>query len=89
MKPNSSITTKISLHTSPNASELTFLIIKKPEYKLKDNNLNKAAILEDILSMRYSMHPLQKENEKNKTLPYKSRCYFKRWSLRTSICYEP
>ena len=24
MKPNSSITTKISLHTSPNASELTF-----------------------------------------------------------------
>ncbi|MGA5661020.1 hypothetical protein ACPCZR_15815 [Bacillus bombysepticus] len=66
MKPNSSITTKISLHTSPNASELTFLIIKKPEYKLKDNNLNKAAILEDILSMRYSMHPLQKENEKIK-----------------------
>ncbi|MGR4027713.1 hypothetical protein K7H05_30900 [Bacillus sp. ZZQ-131] len=66
MKPNSSITTKISLHTSPNANELTFLIIKKPEYKLKDNNLNKAAILEDILSMRYSMHPLQKENEKIK-----------------------
>ncbi|MCC2494315.1 hypothetical protein LKM14_13135 [Bacillus cereus] len=66
MKPNSSITTKISLRTSPNASELTFLIIKKPEYKLKDNNLNKAAILEDILSMRYSMHPLQKENEKIK-----------------------
>ena len=28
MKPNSSMTTKISLHTSPNASELTFLIIK-------------------------------------------------------------
>ena len=26
MKPNSSMTTKISLHTSPNASELTFLI---------------------------------------------------------------
>lgn len=66
MKPNSSITTKISLRTSPNASELTFLIIKKPEYKLKDNNLNKAAILEDILSMRYLMHPLQKENEKIK-----------------------
>ncbi|WP_416808292.1 hypothetical protein [Bacillus thuringiensis] len=66
MKPNSSITTKISLHTSPNANELTFLIIKKPEYKLKDDNLNKAAILEDILSMRYSMHPLQKENEKIK-----------------------
>ncbi|AVR33066.1 MULTISPECIES: hypothetical protein [Bacillus cereus group] len=66
MKPNSSITTKISLRTSPNASELTFLIIKKPEYKLKDNNLNKAAILEVILSMRYSMHPLQKENEKIK-----------------------
>ncbi|MCM3220751.1 hypothetical protein M3644_13210 [Bacillus cereus] len=66
MKPNSSMTTKISLHTSPNASELTFLIIKKPEYKLKDNNLNKAAILEDILSMRYSIHPLQKENKKIK-----------------------
>ncbi|AND08689.1 hypothetical protein P4159_20205 [Bacillus thuringiensis] len=66
MKPNSSITTKISLHTSPNGNELTFLIIKKPEYKLKDNNLNKAAILEDILSMRYSMHPFQKENEKIK-----------------------
>ncbi|MGE7888142.1 hypothetical protein ACQKN7_12315 [Bacillus cereus] len=66
MKPNSSFTTKISLHTSPHASELTFLIIKKPEYKLKDNNLNKAAILEDILSMRYSMNPLQKESEQIK-----------------------
>ncbi|PDZ03170.1 hypothetical protein COE20_20150 [Bacillus cereus] len=66
MKPNSSITTKISLHTSPHASELTFLIIKKPEYKLKDNDLNKAVILEEILSMRYSINPTQKGSEKAK-----------------------
>ncbi|WP_263704774.1 hypothetical protein [Bacillus thuringiensis] len=63
MKPNSSITTKISLHTSPNASELTFLIIKKPEYKLKDNDLNKAVILEEILSMRYAINPTQEGSE--------------------------
>nr|EEK66628.1 hypothetical protein bcere0006_31040 [Bacillus wiedmannii] len=66
MKPNSSITTRISLHTSPNASELTFLIIKKPEYKLKDNDLNKAVILEEILSMRYSINPPQEGSKKIK-----------------------
>ncbi|HDR8181012.1 TPA: hypothetical protein QC116_000343 [Bacillus thuringiensis] len=66
MKPNSSITTRITLHTSPNASELTFLIIKKPEYKLKDNDLNKAAILEEILSMRYSINSPQEGSKKIK-----------------------
>ncbi|WP_342715032.1 hypothetical protein AAG068_16525 [Bacillus paramycoides] len=66
MKPNSSITTKISLHPSPNASELTFLIIKKPEYKLKNNDLNKAVILEEILSMRYSINPTQEGSENTK-----------------------
>ncbi|HDR4723421.1 hypothetical protein J0835_15800 [Bacillus cereus group sp. Sample62] len=66
MKPNSSITTRITLHTSPNASELTFLIIKKPEYKLKDNDLNKAVILEEILSMRYSINSSQERSKKIK-----------------------
>ncbi|HDR7447822.1 MULTISPECIES: hypothetical protein [Bacillus] len=69
MKPNNSITTKISLHTSPNASELAFLIIKKPEYKLKDNDLHKASILEEILSMRYSIHHPHKESETLKFTP--------------------
>lgn len=69
MKPNSSITTKISLHTSPNASELVFLIIKKPEYKLKDNDLHKASKLEEILSMRYSIHHPHKESETLNSTP--------------------
>ncbi|MED2186014.1 hypothetical protein [Bacillus wiedmannii] len=67
MKPNSSIKTKISLDISPNAKELTFLIVKKPEYKLKDNDLNKAAILEEVLSMRYPVNSNHKEEEKTKT----------------------
>ncbi|MEF7658090.1 hypothetical protein [Bacillus thuringiensis] len=69
MKPNSSIDTKISLDVSPNAKELTFLIIKKPEYKLKDNDLNKAAILEEVLSMRYPVNSNHKEEEKTKSIP--------------------
>ncbi|WP_002146604.1 hypothetical protein [Bacillus cereus] len=77
MKPNSSITTKISLHISPNASELTFLIIKKPEYKLKDNDLNKAAILEEILSMRYSINTYQKGNETIKSTPVQPKTVLK------------
>ncbi|HDX9627230.1 TPA: hypothetical protein ROY30_000861 [Bacillus cereus] len=77
MQPNSSITTKISLPTSPNASELAFLIIKNPEYKLKDNDLNKAAILEEILSMRYSINPSQEESEKIKFTPIDSNTILK------------
>ncbi|MGE6347774.1 hypothetical protein ACQKIY_01920 [Bacillus mycoides] len=77
MKPNSSITTKIHLHISPNASELTFLIIKKPEYKLKDNDLNKAAILEEVLSMRYSINTHHNDNEKIKPTPVQPKTVLK------------
>ncbi|PFE10615.1 hypothetical protein [Bacillus cereus] len=55
MNPYSSKKIKISLNISENANELTFLLIKKPNYKLKDNDINKASILEEILSMRYSI----------------------------------
>ncbi|WJE22982.1 hypothetical protein [Bacillus cereus] len=77
MKPNSSINTKISLDISPNAKELTFLIVKKPEYKLKDNDLNKAAILEEILSMRYSVNSHHKEDEKTKATPVQPKTVLK------------
>lgn len=55
MDPYSSKKIKISLNISANANELTFLLIKKPNYKLRDNDINKASILEEILSMRYSI----------------------------------
>lgn len=63
MKPNSSINTEISLNISPNAKELTFLLVKKPEYKLKDNDMKKASILEEVLSMRYSINKNNKKEE--------------------------
>lgn len=56
MKLNSLIIMKIFLYIFFNVSELIFLIIKKFEYKLKDNNLNKVVILEDILSMWYLIY---------------------------------
>lgn len=55
MKPYSSKEIKISFNISENANELTFLLVKKPNYKLRDNDINKASILEEILSMRYSI----------------------------------
>ncbi|MEB9686125.1 hypothetical protein BK742_17160 [Bacillus thuringiensis serovar pingluonsis] len=55
MNPYSSKKIKISLNASKSAHELTFLLIKKPNYKLRDNDINKASILEEILSMRYAI----------------------------------
>ncbi|OJE51446.1 hypothetical protein BAQ49_21710 [Bacillus proteolyticus] len=77
IKPNSSLTTKIHLQISPTARELTFLIIKKPEYKLIDNDLNKAAILEEVLSMRYSINTHHKDTEKIQLTPVQPKTVLK------------
>lgn len=55
MNPKSSKKIKLSLPISKNASELAFLLIKKPSYQLQDQDINKAAILEEVLSMRYTI----------------------------------
>ncbi|MCO0601292.1 hypothetical protein NGI46_28775 [Peribacillus butanolivorans] len=56
MKPNSSINFKVSVPIRSDSSELTFVIVQKPEYKLKELDLIKAGILEQVLSMRYSIN---------------------------------
>lgn len=56
MRPRSSLDIKVSAPIKSNSSELTFLLVKKPEYKLKENDLNRAAVLEEVLSMRYSIN---------------------------------
>ncbi|CAH0190602.1 hypothetical protein [Peribacillus simplex] len=56
MKPNSSINFNVSVPIRSDSSELTFVIVQKPEYKLKELDLNRAGILEQVLSMRYSIN---------------------------------
>ncbi|MFD4932679.1 hypothetical protein ACFWMS_28255 [Peribacillus butanolivorans] len=56
MKPNSSINFKVSVPIRSDSIELTFVIVQKPEYKLKELDLIKAGILEQVLSMRYSIN---------------------------------
>jgi len=60
MSPNSSKDIGVKIPIKPNTNELTILLIKKPSYKLKEMDLNKASILEEVLSMRYPI------NHKNK-----------------------
>lgn len=56
MKPNSSINIIVSVPIRSDSSELTFVIVQKPEYKLKELDLIKAGILEQVLSMRFSIN---------------------------------
>ncbi|MFE4896210.1 hypothetical protein [Peribacillus butanolivorans] len=63
MKPNSSINIKVSVPIRSDSSELTFVIVQKPEYKLKELDLIKAGILEQVLSMRFSIN--KADSEKN------------------------
>lgn len=60
MNPNSSKDIGVRIPIKQKTQELTILLIKKPSYKLKEMDLNKASILEDVLSMRYPV------NHKNK-----------------------
>ncbi|SDE14914.1 hypothetical protein SAMN04487777_107134 [Priestia aryabhattai B8W22] len=55
MNPNTSKNIGVKVPVNQNAQELTFLLTKKPSYKLKEMNPNKAAILGEVLSMRYPL----------------------------------
>lgn len=62
MKPNSSINFNVAVPIRSDSSELTFVIVQKPEYKLKELDLIKAGILEQVLSMRYSINKADSGN---------------------------
>ncbi|MGG4018844.1 hypothetical protein ABEV70_26780 [Priestia megaterium] len=65
MTPNSSKGINVRIPIKPNTQELTILLIKKPSYKLKEMDLTKASILEEVLSMRYPVnHKSELENLK-------------------------
>lgn len=55
MEPNSSMDIKVTLSVNKNSNELTFLIIKKPNYVLREMDFVRVGILEEVLSLR---HPL-------------------------------
>lgn len=63
MESKSSKKIKISVDTSKNANELTFLLIKKPEYKLEEMDISRASILEEVLSMRYTINSREIKSE--------------------------
>lgn len=63
MSPNTSKYIKVTLPVNSNAREVIFLLIKKPNYKLKEMDFNRAAILEEVLSMRYPIN--QAKNSDN------------------------
>jgi len=65
MKPNSSEDIGVRIPIKSNKQELTILLIKKPSYKLKEMDLNRASILEEVLSMRYPInHKSKLDNSK-------------------------
>ncbi|MGW9018891.1 hypothetical protein [Priestia megaterium] len=60
MNPNSPKDINVRIPIRPNTQELAILLIKKPSYKLKEMDLNKASVLEEVLSLRY---PINHKNE--------------------------
>ncbi|KZE68048.1 hypothetical protein AWM68_17375 [Fictibacillus phosphorivorans] len=63
MSPNTSKYIKVTLPVNSNAREVIFLLIKKPNYKLKELDINRAVILEEVLSMRYSINQAAKDTD--------------------------
>lgn len=61
MKANSEKDIKVMVPISKDAIDIAFLIIKKPSYELREKDLTKAGILEEVLSLRF---PLKKDTEK-------------------------
>ncbi|PEY98182.1 hypothetical protein CN326_23830 [Bacillus sp. AFS018417] len=69
MKPNTSRDIKVTLPVSSNTCEVIFLLIKKPNYKLKEMDFNRAGILEEVLSMRYSINQNKNIRDMKETIP--------------------
>ncbi|MFP7474643.1 hypothetical protein SFC55_27030 [Niallia taxi] len=69
MSPNTSKDIKVTFPVNLNAQEVTFLVIKKPNYKLKEMDFNRAAILEEVLSMRYPINQAKKRDNVKETEP--------------------
>ncbi|KWW22122.1 hypothetical protein AS888_03725 [Peribacillus simplex] len=69
MKSNSSINIKVSTSIDSNSRELTFLLVKKPEYNLREKDLNRAAVLGEVLSMRFSINDSDIMEENSEVRP--------------------
>jgi hypothetical protein len=69
MEPNSSKYINVSLPVNSKSRELNFLLVKKPNYKLKELDFNRAAILEEVLSMRYSINQTKHNDNVRETAP--------------------
>ncbi len=79
MKPNSSINFNVAVPIRSDSSELTFVIVQKPECKLKELDLIKAGISEQVLSMRYSINKADSGKDVNKVKEVKPGCYCEGW----------
>jgi hypothetical protein len=65
MKPNSKFHFEIQLDVPQDTKEVDCLIIKKPKYLLKDNDVTKASILQEVLPLRFKIAS-SKNQEPNK-----------------------
>ncbi|KGX85785.1 hypothetical protein [Pontibacillus litoralis] len=63
MEPDSTMDLPIEIKLDETAKELDLIIIKKPDYKLKEIDMNKASILQEVLPVRYSIDNNSRENE--------------------------
>ncbi|WP_221569301.1 hypothetical protein [Alkalihalobacillus sp. TS-13] len=55
MKPNSTINLNTIVNVGQDTKELDYLLIKKPNYLVKDRDIKKASILQEVIAMRFSI----------------------------------
>ncbi|ARU59635.1 hypothetical protein CBW65_00025 [Tumebacillus avium] len=67
MTPNKTINLKIDLTVSDGVQELDYLIIKKPEYLVTDQDIEKASALQEALPLRFPIN--RQDNSLNYAVP--------------------
>lgn len=61
MKPNSKVNIETHVNVKKSSKEIDYLIIKKPDYLLKEKDIRRASVLQEVKFMRY---PLKNKNQK-------------------------
>ncbi|TCP54385.1 hypothetical protein EV586_1042 [Tumebacillus sp. BK434] len=59
MTPNQTVNVKIETTVQEGAQELDYLVIPKPEYMVKDQDIEKASVLQEALPLRFPIHRRQ------------------------------
>ncbi len=72
VKPNQTINIKTKIEIKKGIKELDYLVIKKPNYLLKEENIQKASFLQNVIAMRFLIEKGEEKKIPFYTKPFKT-----------------